>query len=61
MRRSAYPQRLDLRKQPLVRFGNRMKPKSWTCEFWFRSALFERGNVSRRRKFGALMAGWREA
>ena len=61
MGRIVYAQRLDLRKQPIVRFGQRMKPKSWTCEFWFRSALFERGSVSRRGNMAVLMTGGRAA
>jgi hypothetical protein len=47
--------RIDLRKPAVVRFGRRMMPRSWTSGFWFTSALFSRGNASRKAKFAALM------
>jgi len=47
--------RIDLRAHRKLRFGQRMKPKSWPSSLWFRSALFERGMPSRKRAFGALM------
>jgi hypothetical protein len=34
-----------------VRFGQRMKPRSWPSSFWFASALFDRGIPSRKRAF----------
>jgi len=55
VRRSAPIGRIDLRLQRRVRFGQRMKPKSWTTDGWFRSALFARGIPSRKIAFARLM------
>lgn len=47
--------RIELRRPTVVRFPRRMMPRSWTCSFWFNSALFNRGNVSRKANFAAIM------
>lgn len=48
--------RIDLRQRRKVRFGQRMKPRSWPSSFWFASALFDRGIPSRKLAFAALMS-----
>lgn len=55
MRRSEPLGRPDLRRPTKVRGVARMKPQSWPSAFWFRSALFERGNGLRRVAFAKLM------
>lgn len=53
--RSAPAGRKELRPQRKIRFGRRMKPKSWPAERWFASALFNRGKASRKRAFAKLV------
>lgn len=53
--RSAPVGRRDLRPHRKVRFGQRMKPRSWADRLWFKSALFARGLQSCRRAFANLM------
>lgn len=48
--------RIDVRRQPRIRFDSRMKPRAWPTSFWLQSALFDRGQASRKAKFGALIA-----
>lgn len=54
-RRSAPIGPMFMRPIRRIRFGQRMKPKSWSNTMWFASALFERGNASRRRAFSRFM------
>jgi len=53
--RSAPMDRICLRKQTKVHFNQRMKPKSWPSKRWLSSALFARGNTSRRKAFAKLV------
>lgn len=53
--RSAPMGRICLRKQTKVRFNQRMKPVSWPSTRWLKSALFARGNTSRRKAFAKLV------
>lgn len=53
--RSAPVGRIDMRPRRKIRFGQRMKPKSWPTSVWFASALFDRGIPSRRVAFAKLM------
>lgn len=50
-----------IRAMRKVRFGRRMKPRSWPTAFWFGSALFDRGILSRKRAFAAIMVNARKA
>ena len=56
LRRSQPLGRPDMRAKRLIRPGQRMKPKAWNSAYWFKSALFERGNATRRWRFMKLLA-----
>jgi hypothetical protein len=56
VRRSAPVGRIVMTATRKIAFGRRMKPKSWTTDTWFKSALFERGMTSRKRRFRAILA-----
>ena len=53
--RSAPIGRMDMRPRRKIRFGQRMKPRSWPTSLWFASGLFNRGIPSRRLAFVKLM------
>lgn len=55
-RRSQSFGRLNMRAKRLIRPGQRMKPKAWNSAYWFKSALFKRGNATRRWRFMKLLA-----